>query len=71
MSPSINTSSRKNIHANININERYLSPYSPEFTTLVKSQMNGKQSDSMNELYSRPPSDHFYFKINDGKTEFI
>ncbi|CAB4067253.1 HMCN [Lepeophtheirus salmonis] len=23
------------------------------------------------ELYARPPSDHFYFKISDGKTEFI
>ena len=53
------------------MNARYLSPYSPEFATLVKAQMNGKQSDSMNELYSRPPSEHFYFKINDGKTEFI
>ena len=71
MSPSTSTGSRKNIHANINMNARYLSPYSPEFATLVKAQMNGKQSDSMNELYSRPPSEHFYFKINDGKTEFI
>ena len=71
MSPLVNIAgSRKNIHATIN-QQRYPSPYSPEFTTIVKSHMNGKQSESMNELYSRPPSEHFYFKINEGKTEFI
>ena len=71
MSPSsTSASARKNVLANIN-HQRYLSPYSPEFTAVVKTQMNGKQSESMNELYSRPPSEHFYFKINDGKTEFI
>ena len=35
----------------------------PPFYALVK--------DSGSELYARPPSDHFYFKITDGKTEFI
>ena len=65
-----NAVSRKNILANIN-QQRYPSPYSPEFTTIVKAHMNGKQSESMSELYSRPPSEHFYFKINEGKTEFI
>lgn len=30
-----------------------------------------KAADSSSELYARPPSDHFYFKITDGKTEFI
>merc|ERR1719273_162659 len=66
MSPSsTSASNRKNILANIN-HQRYLSPYSPKFTAVVKTQMNGKQSESMNELYSRPPSEHFYFKINDG-----
>jgi hypothetical protein len=37
----------------------------PEFYALVKA------GDSGSELYARPPSDHFYFKITDGKTEFI
>ena len=71
MVPSNLVNNRKNIRAGLKMNERYLSPYSPEFCTIVKSQMNGSQSESVNELYSRPPSDHFYFKINDGKTEFI
>ena len=35
----------------------------PPFYALVK--------DTGSELYARPPSDHFYFKITDGKTEFI
>ena len=71
MSPSATSAgSRINIQTNIN-QQRYPSPYSPEFASIVKAQMNGKQSESMSELYSRPPSEHFYFKINDGKTEFI
>lgn len=37
----------------------------PPFYALVKA------ADSSAELYARPPSDHFYFKISDGKTEFI
>ena len=72
LSSSRNGNSRKSTQPNISGSERYLSPYSPEFTAIVKTQMNESQkSDSMNELYSRPPSEHFYFKINDGKTEFI
>ena len=70
MSPATSAGSRINIQTNIN-QQRYPSPYSPEFASIVKAQMNGKQSESMSELYSRPPSEHFYFKINDGKTEFI
>lgn len=31
---------------------------------------NGRQQVST-DIYSRPPSDHFYFKIQDGKTEFL
>ena len=71
MSPPTTANGRKNIHPNFSVNERYPSPYSPEFATIVKTQMNGRGSESMSELYSRPPSEHFYFKINDGKTEFI
>ena len=71
MVPPISTNSRKLIHSSPKVNQLYLSPYSHEFSTIVKTQINGKQSDSLNELYSRPPSEHFYFKINDGKTEFI
>ena len=37
----------------------------PPFYALVKSDSHSP------ELYARPPSDHFYFKITDGKTEFI
>lgn len=41
-------------------------PQDAPFYALVKAG-----PDSNSELYARPPSDHFYFKINDGKTEFI
>ena len=43
--------------------KRNQSDTKPPFYALVK--------DSGSELYARPPSDHFYFKITDGKTEFI
>eukprot|EP00093_Oithona_nana_P011971 11971.XXX_418731_422924_1 [CDS] Oithona nana genome sequencing. len=44
---------------------RTRSPHTPPFYALVKSDSHSP------ELYARPPSDHFYFKITDGKTEFI
>lgn len=49
----------------------------PEFFAHVqkgKPQQQQQSCDSglANEvLYARPPSEHFYFKISDGKTEFI
>ena len=36
----------------------------PEFFAVVKRNTDGGP-------LPRPPSDHFYFKITDGKTEFI
>ena len=41
------------------------------FYALVKSGGPDNSGVSGSELYARPPSDHFYFKITDGKTEFI
>ena len=45
-----------------------------EFFALVKANGDcdsGRASGLSNEVYARPPSEHFYFKIQDGKTEFI
>ena len=38
----------------------------PEFFAVIKRNL-----DSGSGQLPRPPSDHFYFKITDGKTEFI
>ena len=44
----------------------------PPFYALVKAGgPDCSNNVSGSELYARPPSDHFYFKITDGKTEFI
>ena len=41
----------------------------PEFFAVVKRNPDGANGGG--SLLPRPPSDHFYFKITDGKTEFI
>ncbi len=48
-------------------------PPPPTFYALIKNNNNSLfgAEDTASEVYARPPSDHFYFKINDGKTEFI
>ena len=42
----------------------------PEFFAVIKRNPDGGVGGGGGQL-PRPPSDHFYFKITDGKTEFI